>query len=196
MLWFFVFASEAIQDKKVQLERTKQLLDELPPCNRILLAWLFVHMSHVMEKVTSCLQIISYEAVASVNNKNILKYGSSKCVTEKSPPTPPMHLHCTWCILRIFGIKLSTFSLLFVWRDRPGKGGLWEDCCWWLMFRLPEYTVVVFRVKWSHHQMMVFMPLVLVWIGQFCHDTIGRQNVKVAVIGWLLFCCVAILWTV
>ena len=34
--------------------------------------------------------------------------------------------------------------------------------------------------------MMVFMPLVLVLIGQFCHDVIGRQNVKVVVIGRLL----------
>ena len=31
--------------------------------------------------------------------------------------------------------------------------------------------------------MMVFMPLVFVWIGQFC------QNVEVVVIGQLLFCC-------
>ena len=37
--------------------------------------------------------------------------------------------------------------------------------------------------------MMVFMPLVLFWIGQFCRDMIVRQNVKAAVIGWLLFCC-------
>ena len=31
--------------------------------------------------------------------------------------------------------------------------------------------------------------LVLVLIGQFCHDVIGHQNVKVVVIGRLLFCC-------
>ena len=30
--------------------------------------------------------------------------------------------------------------------------------------------------------MMVFIHLVLVWIGQFCRDVIGRQNVKVVVI--------------
>ena len=41
----------------------------------------------------------------------------------------------------------------------------------------------------SRRQMMVFMPLVLVLIGQFCRDVIGRQNVKVAAIGRLLFCC-------
>ena len=40
----------------------------------------------------------------------------------------------------------------------------------------------------SHRQMMVIMPLVFVWIGQFCRDVIGRQNVKVVVIGRLLFC--------
>ena len=34
--------------------------------------------------------------------------------------------------------------------------------------------------------MMVFMSLVLVLIGQFCHDVIGRQKVKVVVIGQLL----------
>ena len=38
----------------------------------------------------------------------------------------------------------------------------------------------------SHRQMMVFMSLVLVLIGQFCRDVIGRQNVKVVVIGRLL----------
>ena len=38
-------------------------------------------------------------------------------------------------------------------------------------------------------QMMVFMPLVLVWIDQFCHDMIGRQNLNVAVIDCLKFCC-------
>ena len=37
--------------------------------------------------------------------------------------------------------------------------------------------------------MTVFMPLVLVLIGQFCRDVIDRQNVKVVVIGQLLFCC-------
>ena len=37
--------------------------------------------------------------------------------------------------------------------------------------------------------MMVLVTLVVVWIGQFCRDVIGRQNMKVAVIGWLLFYC-------
>ena len=31
--------------------------------------------------------------------------------------------------------------------------------------------------------MMVFMPLVVVWIAQFRRDVIGLQTVKVAVIG-------------
>ena len=34
--------------------------------------------------------------------------------------------------------------------------------------------------------MMVFMSLILVLIGQFCRDVIGRQNVKVVVIRRLL----------
>ena len=34
--------------------------------------------------------------------------------------------------------------------------------------------------------MMVFMSLILVLIGQFCRGVIGRQNVKVVVIGQLL----------
>ena len=33
--------------------------------------------------------------------------------------------------------------------------------------------------------MMIFMPMVVVLIGQFCHDVIGRQNVNVAVVGRL-----------
>lgn len=40
-----------IQDRKDQLEKTRLLLAELPSCNRTLLAWLFTHMSHVIEKV-------------------------------------------------------------------------------------------------------------------------------------------------
>ena len=35
--------------------------------------------------------------------------------------------------------------------------------------------------------MMVFMPVVLVLIGQFCRDQIGPWNVEVVVIGWLWF---------
>ena len=31
--------------------------------------------------------------------------------------------------------------------------------------------------------MMVFMPLVMVLIGQFCREVIGHQDLKVAVIG-------------
>ncbi|XP_068736208.1 ralA-binding protein 1-A-like isoform X1 [Montipora capricornis] len=42
-----------MQDKNEQLEKVKQLLPELPSCNRTLLAWLFTHMSHVMEKYSS-----------------------------------------------------------------------------------------------------------------------------------------------
>ena len=38
----------------------------------------------------------------------------------------------------------------------------------------------------SRRQMMVFMSLVLVLIGPFCRDVIGRQNVKVVAIGLLL----------
>ena len=38
----------------------------------------------------------------------------------------------------------------------------------------------------SRGHAIVFMPLVLIWIGQFCGDVIGSQNVKVAVIGRLL----------
>ena len=38
----------------------------------------------------------------------------------------------------------------------------------------------------SRGHAIVFMPLVLIWIGQFCGGVIGSQNVKVAVIGRLL----------
>ena len=42
----------------------------------------------------------------------------------------------------------------------------------------------------SRRQIMVFnMLLVLVWTGTFCRHVIGRQNVKVVVIGRLLFGC-------
>ena len=39
----------------------------------------------------------------------------------------------------------------------------------------------------GRRQMMVFMSLVLVLIGQFCRDVICRQNVKVIAISRLLF---------
>ena len=38
----------------------------------------------------------------------------------------------------------------------------------------------------SRRQMMVSVPLILVWISHFCCDVIVRHNVKVAVIGRLL----------
>ncbi|XP_048590061.1 ralA-binding protein 1 isoform X1 [Nematostella vectensis] len=41
-----------IQDKKEQLEKTKQLLAELPSPNRTLLAWTMVHMGHVIDKAS------------------------------------------------------------------------------------------------------------------------------------------------
>ena len=44
----------------------------------------------------------------------------------------------------------------------------------------------------SRDQMMMYLcreALVVVCIGQFCRGVIGRQNVKVAVIGCLLFYC-------
>ena len=43
-------------------------------------------------------------------------------------------------------------------------------------------------------QMMAFMSLVLVLIGEFCCDVIGRQNVKVVVIGWLLLFFIRLLF--
>ena len=46
----------------------------------------------------------------------------------------------------------------------------------------------------SHRQMMVFMPLVVVWIGQFCCDVIGHQNVKVVVIVVLLLFSICLLF--
>ena len=38
----------------------------------------------------------------------------------------------------------------------------------------------------SRRQMMVFISVVLVLIGHFCHNVIGRQNLKVVLIGRLL----------
>ena len=60
---------------------------------------------------------------------------------------------------------------------------VFRKTCWWL-----SGSHLQSQVK-SCRQMMVFMPLVMVWIGQFWCDVIGCQNVKVAVIGQLLFCC-------
>ena len=45
----------------------------------------------------------------------------------------------------------------------------------------------------SRRQTMVFMPLVLVWIGQFCCDVIGRKDVKV-VVSDLVGCCFAVIF--
>ena len=67
---------------------------------------------------------------------------------------------------------------------RPGGGSLQKDCCWRLTFRLHErQSSSKLSEEWSSD--VVYMPMFLAWIGQFCRD---RQNVKVAVIGRLLFC--------
>ena len=39
----------------------------------------------------------------------------------------------------------------------------------------------------SRPQMMVFMSLVAVLIGQFGREAIGRHELKVAVIGWIYY---------
>ena len=78
----------------------------------------------------------------------------------------------------------------FPWRDRPGarvrvvqfRKSVVGD---WRFDYLTGNHLVQSQVK-SCRQMMVFMSLVLVLIGQFCRDVIGRQNVKVVVIGRLL----------
>ena len=41
------------------------------------------------------------------------------------------------------------------------------------------------QVKSRHH--MIAMLLVVVWIGQFCRDVIGCQNVELVAVGRLLF---------
>ena len=71
--------------------------------------------------------------------------------------------------------------ILFVWRDRPGEGSLVGD---W-RFDYPSGSDLQSQVK-CRLQMMVFMSLVLVLIVSFCPNVIGRQNVKVVVIGRLL----------
>ncbi|XP_070536424.1 ralA-binding protein 1-like isoform X2 [Ptychodera flava] len=42
--------ASTITDEKARIEAFQKLLNELPECNRTLLTWVFVHMSHVIEK--------------------------------------------------------------------------------------------------------------------------------------------------
>ena len=56
-----------------------------------------------------------------------------------------------------------------------------SDGCFDYLSRSPLQS----QVK-SHRQMMIFMPLVMVLIGHFCH-VIDHLNIIVAAIGWLLF---------
>ena len=65
---------------------------------------------------------------------------------------------------------------LFVWRDCPGEKTVIGD---W-HFNYLSGSHLQSQVK-NRYQMMVFMTLVLVLIGQFCHNVIGHQNVKVVV---------------
>ena len=59
-----------------------------------------------------------------------------------------------------------------------------SDGCFDYLSRSPFQS----QVK-SHRQMMIFMPLVMVLIGHFCHNVIDHLNIIVAAIGWLLFYC-------
>ena len=47
--------------------------------------------------------------------------------------------------------------------------------------RLMHLRLSIYNLR----QIVVFMP----FIGQFCRDVIGHQNLKVAVNGWVLFYC-------
>ena len=50
----------------------------------------------------------------------------------------------------------------------------------------------------SRHKMRVFMPLVVLWIGQFCCDVIGHQNLRfsdwLVVVLLLLLICLLFCW--
>ena len=75
---------------------------------------------------------------------------------------------------------------IFVWHDCLGEGIVFRKTVvgdWHFDYLSGSHLQ---SQEKSRRQMMVFMSLVLVLIGQFCRDVIGRQNMKVVVIGWLL----------
>ena len=44
--------SSAVKNVKQKVEQFQQLIEQLPPPNRLLLSWMIVHMTHVIAKVS------------------------------------------------------------------------------------------------------------------------------------------------
>ena len=59
LLYLFVLA---FRNEKKRVESFKRLIEELPECNKLLLSWMIVHMTHVIERVSKFLplEVISY----------------------------------------------------------------------------------------------------------------------------------------
>lgn len=43
--------ASSLKDPQNQEEIFLHLVQQLPPCNKLLLSWLMIHMAHVIEKV-------------------------------------------------------------------------------------------------------------------------------------------------
>ena len=66
-------------------------MTELPACNRTLLAWLFTHMSHVMEKVNKLIinnndDDDDHEGINIVHDLKMIKLWSEKLVLSDLSP--------------------------------------------------------------------------------------------------------------
>ena len=68
---------------------------------------------------------------------------------------------------------------LFVLSDSLSESSLQKDCCRWLTFRLLSgshfHSGRWCLCLWSWFG-LVSLPLVLVWIGQFCQSSVKRQS--------------------
>ena len=47
----------AFRNEKKRVESFKKLIEELPECNRLLLSWMIVHMTHVIERVSDTIHM-------------------------------------------------------------------------------------------------------------------------------------------
>jgi len=55
-LWIIIFVS-AIRNERRRIEAFTKLTDYLPQCNKLLLSWMIVHMTHVIERVSLDLEL-------------------------------------------------------------------------------------------------------------------------------------------
>lgn len=58
LVLFVSYNLTGLDSPEMQLEMLLSVMEELPPVNKLLLSWLFVHMNHIVDKVDHTIIII------------------------------------------------------------------------------------------------------------------------------------------